>query len=256
MGAGAETLMEKLEQDKLISLKFICAKGLVDIYQHPDTKSYYAKVNEVLLHNGYAENNFKVSRLQKGKLKYPTVCVSLDTNPESHLRPTVYIELTQPSLESLASVYKGIDLEHSLSLVPSKSPDDIKIINSFNDVHYCVDDNKVHYKVDKNNEAHYKTGTSTDNINLKNIIKSFEEAVSELSIENNNLKNELEKERERYKENLIDIAERLGSFVKTCEDLIKISEPLYDDLLILIKEESNSDNKEYKRGDNDGNQEE
>lgn len=249
MGASAETMMNSIKQDKLEMLKFVYTKGSVDVYQNPDTKSYYAKVNEVLLFNGYSKGNFRVSRLEKGNLRYPRVCVSLDTNPEARLRPSVYIELTPPSLNSLASIYSSVDLDHSLALVPSESSDN-------NNVHYFVDDNKIHYKVDKNNKA----DTNTDSINLKNIIKSFEEAVAELSIENNNLKNELEKERERYKSNLIDITKRLGGFVKTCEDLINISEPIYDDLLILIKEERNGDNNEENKilegGENNGNEEE
>ena len=251
MGAGVQTLMNAIKQDNLISLKFIGANGLVDVYQHPDTKSYYAKVNEILLHNGYAEGNFKVSRLQKGKLRYPTVCVSKETNSVSNSRPTVYVELTQSSLNSLASVYPGVDLDHSLAIVPSKS--------SNNNI-----DNKVRYIVNNN----------TDNVNLKSIIKSFEEAVAELSIENNNLKNELEKERERYKSNIAKISNRvkyisinLARFdfdLKSAKNnILTDSETLYYDLSNLIAEESNDNNDEVDKenkilegGENNGNQKE
>lgn len=220
MGASAETLMKKIKQDNLISLDFICTNGLVDIYQHPSTKTYYSKVNEILLHNGYAEGNLKSSRLQMAKLKYPIVCVSKETHPVIHTRPTIYIELTPSSLSSLASVYPGIDLSHTLSIVPSES--------------------------------------SNDNINLKNIIKSFEEAVSELSIKNENLKNELEEERKRFKNTLIDVSihvknlkNEIENFTDTCnnlanisENLMNTSEVLCENLLTLIKEEPNGDNDE------------
>lgn len=216
MGASAETLMKKIKQDNLISLDFICTKGLVDIYQHPSTKSYYAKVNEILLHNGYAEGNLKSSRLQMAKLKYPIVCVSKETHPVIHTRPTIYIELTPSSLGSLASVYPGIDLSHTLSIVPLES-----------------------------------SNNTNDNINLKNIIKSFEEAVSELSIKNENLKNELEEERRRFKNTLIDVSiniknlkNDLGNLTNTCDKLMNTSEILYEDLLTIIKEEPNGDNDE------------
>jgi hypothetical protein len=242
MGASAETLMNKIKQDNLISLDFICTKGLVNVYQHPDTKSYYAKVNEILLHNGYAEGNFKSSRIQQAKLKYPTVCVSRETHPVVlHARPTVYIELTSSSLNSLASVYPGIELDHTLSLIPVES---------------------------SNNTIDDTINNNTDSINLKNIIKSFEEAVAELSIENNNLKNELEKERERFKNNLIEVSihvkninKDLENFVKTFNDLISArnhvltcSEVLYQDLSALIREESNGNNDVDKEGENNGNQ--
>jgi hypothetical protein len=216
MGASAETLMKKIKQDNLISLDFICTKGLVDIYQHPSTKSYYAKINEILLHNGYAEGNLKSSRLQMAKLKYPIVCVSKETHPVIHTRPTIYIELTPSSLGSLASVYPGIDLSHTLSIVPLES-----------------------------------SNNTNDNINLKNIIKSFEEAVSELSIKNDNLKNELEEERKRFKNTLIDVSiniknlkNDLGNLINTCDKLMNTSEILYEDLLTIIKEEPNGDNDE------------
>lgn len=216
MGASAETLMKKIKQDNLISLDFICTKGLVDIYQHPSTKSYYAKVNEILLHNGYAEGNLKSSRLQMAKLKYPIVCVSRETHPVIHTRPTIYIELTPSSLGSLASVYPGIDLSHTLSIVPLES-----------------------------------SNNTNDNINLKNIIKSFEEAVSELSIKNENLKNELKEERDRFKNTLIDVSiniknlkNDLGNLTNTCDKLMNTSEILYEDLLTIIKEEPNGDNDE------------
>ena len=217
MGASAETLMKKIKQDNLISLDFICTKGLVDIYQHPSTKSYYAKINEILLHNGYAEGNLKSSRLQMAKLKYPIVCVSRETHPVVHTRATIYIELTPSSLSSLASVYPGIDLSHTLSIVPSESSND----------------------------------NADNNVNLKNIIKSFEEAVSELSIKNENLKNELEEERKRFKNTLIDVSiniknlkNDLGNLTNTCDKLMNTSEILYEDLLTIIKEEPNGDNDE------------
>lgn len=237
MGASAETLMKKIKQDNLISLDFICTKGLVDIYQHPSTKSYYAKVNEILLHNGYAEGNLKSSRLQMAKLKYPTVCVSKETHPVLHTRPTIYIELTPSGLSALASVYPSINLNrtlHTLSIVPA--PSESSNDNANND----INDN------------------ANNDINLKSIIKSFEEAVSELTIKNENLKNELKEERKRFKNTLIDVSihvknlkNEIENFTDTCnnlantsENLMNTSEVLCENLLTLIKEEPNGDNDE------------
>lgn len=229
MGASVETLMKKIKQDNLISLDFVCTKGIVDIYQHPVIKLYYAKVNEILLHNGYAEGNLKSSRLQMAKLRYPTVCVSRETHPVLHTRPTIYIELTPSGLSALASVYPSINLNRTLStlsIVPAPS-------ESSND-------------------------NANNDINLKSIIKSFEEAVSELTIKNENLKNELKEEREHFKNTLIDISTNvkdlkndLEDFTNTCENLMNTSENLmnksevlFENLLTTIKEESNGDNDE------------
>lgn len=209
MGASAETLMKKIKQDSLISLDFICTKGMVDIYQHPVIKLYYAKINEILLYNGYAEGNLKSSRLQMAKLRYPTVCVSRETHPVLHTRPTIYIELTPSGLSTLASIYPGINLNHTLSIVPLES-----------------------------------SNNTNDNINLKNIIKSFEEAVSELSIKNENLKNELKEERDRFKNTLIDVSIYVKNLKNDLDNLMNTSESIYENLLTLIREESNGDDNE------------
>lgn len=189
MGASAQSMLEKINQTELADLKFVCSKGLVDIYANYETDVYYAKVNEILLHNGYADGNLKMSRIQKSNLRYPRVCVSRETHPTRHTKPTIYIELNPVSIQLLQTLYPSIDMEHTLAIIP---------------------------------QNFRPSGTPTGGLNVEKLVQNFKTEVSELVLENQDLQTQNTKLKKTLRKLCETTLNSIHSLEEACEEAVGV----------------------------------